>query len=169
MEETPRISASRSPKKWSKFFFWKYLVELRGKSGYITCVKVLRGGMGVEGGKLELAFHRPLGSEIIMGSAGGNHSWGSWLGAAVCLLLGSEGIGEAYTPPQWRWALGALNPASKSWAPFVKTYLLHDTGAYNSFPNSCILMLYLRHRIRWYAKKDEGKDLSIACGYSMRV
>ena len=27
--------------------------------------------MGVEGGKLELAFHRPLGSEIIMGSAGG--------------------------------------------------------------------------------------------------
>ena len=71
MEETPRISASRSPKKWSKFFFWKYLFELRGKSGYITCVKVLRGGMGVEGGKLELAFHRPLGSEIIMGSAGG--------------------------------------------------------------------------------------------------
>ena len=56
-----------------------------------------------------------------------------------------------------------------SYAPFVKTYLWYDTGAHNSFPISCILMLYLHHSIREYAKKDEDKDLSIACGYSMRV
>ena len=51
---------------------------------------------------------------------------------------------------------------------FVERYLVpasYDTGAHISFPISCILVLYLHHSIREYAKKDEN----VGCGYSMWV